>query len=159
MPVESAGILIYKRDAETLLVLLVHPGGPFWARKDAGAWSITKGERTASENLEAAARREFEEELGVSPTGPLLPLGRIRQRAGKEVEAFAMEGDFDVERLRSNLFQMEWPPHSGRIQSFPEVDRAAWFTLPAAREKILASQRPLLDRLEALTSSKPESMR
>ena len=143
MPTESAGILMYKRDAETLLVLLVHPGGPFWARKDAGAWSIPKGERTAGEDIEAVARREFEEELGVAPTGPLQPLGRIRQRAGKEVEAFAMAGDFDVQRLRSNLLEMEWPPRSGRILSFPEVDRAAWFTVPAAREKILVSQQPL----------------
>jgi predicted NUDIX family NTP pyrophosphohydrolase len=149
MPTEIAGILMYKRDAETLLVLLVHPGGPFWARKDAGAWSIAKGERSAGEDIEAAARREFEEELGVAPTDRLRPLGRIRQRAGKEVEAFATEGDFDVQRLRSNLLEMEWPPRSGRILSFPEVDRAAWFTVPAAREKILVSHRPLLDRLEA----------
>ena len=117
--------------------------------KDAGAWSIPKGERVAGEDPETTARREFAEELGSPPSGPTSGLGRIRQRGGKYVEAFAVEGDFDVDSLSSNSFEIEWPPRSGRLQSFPEVDRAAWFTLADAREKINAGQRPLLDRLEA----------
>lgn len=150
MPAESVGILLYKRADAQLLVLLVHPGGPFWRRKDQGAWSIPKGERAEGEDPDATARREFAEELGTTPTGPLTPLGRIRQRGGKYVEAFALEGDFDVDGLSSNSFEMEWPPRSGRHQSFPEVDRAAWFTLEAARQKINPGQQPLLDRLEDL---------
>ena len=150
MPAESVGILLYKRADGQVLVLLVHPGGPFWRRKDDGAWSIPKGERAEGEDPEATARREFAEELGTAPTGPLTPLGRIRQRGGKYVEAYALDGDFDVARLSSNSFEMEWPPRSGRLQSFPEVDRAAWFTLAAARQKINPGQQPLLDRLEAL---------
>ena len=149
MASESVGILLYKRRAAEIFVLLVHPGGPFWRGKDAGAWSIPKGERVAGEDAETTARREFAEELGRAPTGPMSPLGRIRQRGGKYVEAFALEGDFDVDSLSSNSFQIEWPPRSGRQQSFPEVDRAAWFTLASAHEKINAGQRPLLDRLEA----------
>ena len=148
MASESVGILLYKRGATEILVLLVHPGGPFWRGKDAGAWSIPKGERVAGEDAETTARREFAEELGRAPTGPMRVLGRIRQRGGKYVEAFALEGDFDVDSLSSNSFEIEWPPRSGRLQSFPEVDRAAWFTLAAAREKINSGQRPLLDRLE-----------
>ena len=127
MSAESAGILMFKREQGRLFVLLAHPGGPFWRQKDDGAWSIPKGERAADETPEAAARREFAEELGAAPAGPLRPLGRIRQRGGKEVEAFALEGDFQVDGLRSNQFEIEWPPHSGRSQSFPEIDRAAWF--------------------------------
>jgi predicted NUDIX family NTP pyrophosphohydrolase len=150
MSAESAGILMFKREQGRLFVLLAHPGGPFWRQKDDGAWSIPKGERAADETPEAAARREFAEELGAAPAGPLRPLGRIRQRGGKEVEAFALEGDFEVDGLRSNQFEIEWPPHSGRSQSFPEIDRAAWFALPEARQKILSSQQPLLDRLETL---------
>jgi predicted NUDIX family NTP pyrophosphohydrolase len=150
MPAESAGILLYKRQAGALVVLLVHPGGPFWRNKDAGAWSIPKGEHGPGEDAEAVARREFAEELGLPLLGSLTSLGRIRQRAGKQVEAFAVEGDFDVERLSSNAFEIEWPPRSGRRQSFPEVDRAAWFALAEARGKINAGQLPLLDRLEAL---------
>ncbi|MEJ0096481.1 MAG: NUDIX domain-containing protein [Methylocella sp.] len=153
MVAESAGILMFKRREGGLLVLLAHPGGLFWRKKDIGAWSIPKGERNADEELEAVARREFSEELGVAPLGPLRLLGRIRQRGGKEVEAFALEGDFDVDQLRSNLFQIEWPPRSGRIQSFPEIDRAEWFALPLARHKILAGQLPLLDRLETLCAT------
>ncbi len=153
MTAESAGILMYKCVERNCLVLLAHPGGPFWRRKDIGAWSIPKGERSAGEDLETPARREFAEELGIAPTGLLRPLGRIRQRGGKEVEAFALEGDFEVKHLRSNLFQIEWPPRSGRIQSFPEIDRAEWFPLAAARLKILAGQQPFLDRLEALCAA------
>ena len=147
MAAESAGILMYKRQGQDLQVLLVHPGGPFWRNKDLGAWSIPKGELAAGEDAEATARREFAEELGVKPAGTLSPLGRIRQRGGKQVEAFAIQGEFDVDRLSSNSFEMEWPPRSGRMQSFPEVDRAAWFSLAEAREKINAGQRALIDRL------------
>jgi predicted NUDIX family NTP pyrophosphohydrolase len=148
MAAQSAGILLYKRCEGRLVVLLVHPGGPFWRRKDLGAWSIPKGEPMAGEDPEATARREVAEELGSAPAGALHPLGKIRQRGGKQVEAFALEGDFDVDGLSGNSFEMEWPPRSGRRQSFPEVDRAAWFDLPEARRKILAGQQPLFDRLE-----------
>ncbi len=115
---------MFKRQQGRLFVLLAHPGGPFWRQKDEGAWSIPKGERTANETPEAAARREFAEELGAAAAGPLRPLGRIRQRGGKEVEAFALEGDSEVDSLCSNQFEIEWPPHSGRSQSFPEIERA-----------------------------------
>ena len=155
MPTESAGILLYKRHGDEVMVLLSHPGGPFWRNRDEGAWTIPKGAPVPGESPEATARREFEEELGCKPTGNLQPLGRIRQRGGKWVEAFALEGDFDVTELRSNTFETEWPPRSGRLASFPEVDRAAWFGLAAARIKILASQLPLLDRLEAMLRESP----
>ncbi|HEY0179971.1 MAG TPA: NUDIX domain-containing protein [Dokdonella sp.] len=145
----SAGILLYRRDRAGLRVLLVHPGGPFWRGRDDGAWSIPKGLVAAGETAEAAARREFAEELGTTAAGALSPLGRVRQRGGKWVEAFALEGDFDVAALRSNTFELEWPPRSGRRTPFPEVDRAEWFTLAEARVKILDGQRELLDRLEA----------
>jgi predicted NUDIX family NTP pyrophosphohydrolase len=150
MATESAGILMYKRQGQELQVLLVHPGGPFWRNKDIGAWSLPKGERAAGEDAEVTARREFAEELGVKPVGALSLLGRIRQRGGKQVEAFAIQGEFDVDHLSSNSFEMEWPPRSGRMQSFPEIDRAAWFSLAEAREKINAGQRALIDRLEEL---------
>jgi predicted NUDIX family NTP pyrophosphohydrolase len=150
VPAESAGILLFKRKGRALLVLLVHPGGPFWRNRDDGAWTLPKGERDAGEDAEATARREFTEELGASPPGELIPLGRIRQRAGKHVDGFALEGDLDVERISGNSFEIEWPPHSGRRQSFPEVDRAAWFSLEAARQKINVGQRPFIDRLEEL---------
>ena len=148
MTAQSAGILLYKRCEGRLVVLLVHPGGPFWRAKDLGAWSIPKGELADGEAPEATARREFAEELGSAPMGALQPLGKIRQRGGKQVEAFALEGDFDVDSLSGNSFEMEWPPRSGRRQFFPEVDRAEWFELPEARRKILVGQQPLLDRLE-----------
>jgi predicted NUDIX family NTP pyrophosphohydrolase len=147
MAPRSAGILLYRREGEELQVLLVHPGGPFWRKRDAGAWSIPKGEYGAGEDAETAARREFAEELGVVLSGKLQPLGEIRQAGGKRVVAFAVAGDLDVDTIRSNDFELEWPPHSGRMQKFPEVDRAAWFPLPLAREKIIAGQRPLLDLL------------
>ena len=150
MAAESFGILMYKRAGERLLVLLAHPGGPFWRRKDLGAWSIPKGEPEPGEAPEATARREFTEEIGTAPEGPLLPLGQIRQRGGKTVTAFAVAGDLDAGRIRSIEFQIEWPPRSGRMQSFPEVDRAEWFDLTTARHKILEGQRPLLDRLEEI---------
>jgi predicted NUDIX family NTP pyrophosphohydrolase len=138
---------MYRTDGSGLSILLVHPGGPFWRNKDAGAWSIPKGEIGEGEDAAAAARREFEEELGTAPPGELIPLGQIRQKGGKVVEAFALEGDLDTRRIVSNSFDCEWPPRSGRIQSFPEVDRAEWFTIAAAREKLLESQWPLLHRL------------
>ena len=125
----------------------MHPGGPFWSKRDSGAWSIPKGEYSDDEDAEAAARREFEEETGWTITSDLLPLGEIRQKAGKTVTAFAAEGDFDTASLDSNRFEIEWPPKSGRIAAFPEVDRAGWFALDEAREKIIEGQRPLLDRL------------
>ena len=145
----SAGILLYRRRSGALEVLLAHPGGPFWARRDDGAWTIPKGLIDAGETPEAAARREFSEELGAEAAGTLLPLGSVRQRGGKHVEAFALEGDFDVATLRSNTFETEWPPRSGHMTTYPEVDRAAWMDLATAHIKLLDAQRPLLDRLEA----------
>jgi predicted NUDIX family NTP pyrophosphohydrolase len=148
MPVKaSAGLLRFRRRAGRLEVLLVHPGGPFWARKDAGAWSIPKGEIEPGEAPEAVARREFAEETGFAAEGQLLPLGEIVQRGGKRVTAFALEGDLDPAAIVSNTFEMEWPPRSGRRASFPEVDRAEWFELDVARRKILPAQAELLDRL------------
>ena len=137
----SAGILAYRRRGPDLQVLLVHPGGPFWRKKDAGAWSIPKGEIEAAEDPEQAARREFAEELGPSASvGPLQPLGEIRQRGGKRVVAFLGECDFDPATLTSNMFEIEWPPRSGRLQFFTEVDRAEWFYLETARLKIVSGQ-------------------
>jgi predicted NUDIX family NTP pyrophosphohydrolase len=154
MAAKSAGLLMYKAGGAGFSVLLVHPGGPFWRRKDEGAWSIPKGEVEAGEDTAAAARREFAEELGVTPLGPLESLGTIRQASGKRVEAFAIEGDLDPYAIQSNGFEIEWPPHSGQMQVFPEIDRAAWFALPVARQKILAAQTPLLDRLENLVKDR-----
>jgi predicted NUDIX family NTP pyrophosphohydrolase len=144
----SAGILMWRRGAGGTEVLLGHFGGPVWAKRDAGAWAIPKGLVAPGEELEACARREFEEELGVRPEGALTPLGRIRQKGGKWVEAFALEGNVDAGAIVSNIFTMEWPPKSGRFQSYPEIDRAAWFTLAEAREKILPSQLPILGLLD-----------
>jgi predicted NUDIX family NTP pyrophosphohydrolase len=144
----SAGILLHRRRAGEHEVLLVHPGGPFWAKKDAGAWSIPKGEYEDGEDARACALREFDEELGSPPPeGELVDLGEIRQRGGKVVAAWALAGDADVDAIRSNTFTMEWPPRSGQMREFPEVDRAAWFALDEARERILPAQAPLLDRL------------
>ncbi|HEY5319096.1 MAG TPA: NUDIX domain-containing protein [Solirubrobacteraceae bacterium] len=145
----SAGIALYRRPGTALEVLLVHPGGPLWARRDAGAWSLPKGEYEPDEDPEAAARREFAEEIGSPPPdGELIDLGEIRQRSGKLVRAWGIPGDLDASQVRSNTFAFEWPPRSGRVQDFPEVDRAEWFTLEQAREKINPAQVPLLDRLE-----------
>jgi predicted NUDIX family NTP pyrophosphohydrolase len=145
----SAGLLLYRRTAAGIEVLLGHMGGPYFARRDAGAWSIPKGEYDADEEPLAAARREFEEEFGAPPPSgaALLELGSIRQRNGKQVTAWAIEGDFDVTKLVSNTFEMEWPPRSGRRQSFPEVDRAEWFDASTARTKMVPGQELLLDRL------------
>jgi predicted NUDIX family NTP pyrophosphohydrolase len=147
MALKSAGVLLYRREGGELRVLLVHPGGPFWAKKDAGAWSIPKGEYAEGEEPEAAARREFEEELGIALDIELRPLGEAVQPSRKRVIAFAGEGDLDIAAIRSNSFEIEWPPRSGKRQSFPEIDRAGWFTLDEARAKILPGQRVFLDRL------------
>jgi predicted NUDIX family NTP pyrophosphohydrolase len=149
MPVVSSGILLYRRTPQQLEVLLVHPGGPFFARKDAGAWSIPKGELEPGEEPEARARIEFAEETGSALADGLAlrPLGEVRQKGGKVVHAFAAEGDLDADAIVSNTFELDWPPRSGRRQTFPEVDRAAWFGLDEARERINPAQAALLDRL------------
>ncbi len=145
----SAGLVLFRRHGDGLQVLLVHPGGPFWARKDQGAWSIPKGEHTPDEDPLSVARREFTEELGsAAPDGAAIALGEVRQRGGKRVTAWAVEGDLDAARTSSNQVEMEWPRNSGRRITFPEVDRAEWFALSEARRRILDGQRPLLDRLE-----------
>ena len=148
MPKESAGLVMYRADGSRLEVLLVHPGGPFWARKDQGVWSIPKGEYDQGEDPLATALRELEEETGhLLPEADLLELGDIRQRGGKVLTAWAVAGDLDPDAITSNTFTMEWPPRSGRLREFPEVDRAGWFDVPTAREKVLAAQAELIDRL------------
>jgi predicted NUDIX family NTP pyrophosphohydrolase len=149
MAKRSAGILLYRRTSQ-LEVLLVHPGGPFWAKKDLGAWSIPKGEHDREEEALACALREFEEETGTTPSpGQLVDLGAVRQKSGKVVRAWALEGDIDADEIRSNTFTIEWPPRSGRMAEFPEVDRAAWFGLDEARARINPAQAAFLDRLSA----------
>ena len=148
MPQLSAGILLYRRSPDGLEVLLVHPGGPFWRTRDAGAWMIPKGLVEPNEDPAAAALREFEEELGSLPVGEPEPLCRIRQAGGKHVEAFALEADFDADAVVSNHFTIEYPPKSGTFRSYPEVDRAAWFGMAEARSMILPSQAPILDALD-----------
>jgi predicted NUDIX family NTP pyrophosphohydrolase len=147
----SAGILLWRRAADGAPeVLLVHPGGPFWAKKDHGAWSIPKGEYDADEDPRACARREFAEETGTTlPDGALDDLGSVRLKSGKSVLAFAAAGDLDPDTVHSNTFELEWPPRSGRRQSFPEIDRAAWFGLAEARERLNPAQAAFVDRLEA----------
>lgn len=146
----SAGILLYRGASTHVEVLLVHPGGPWWSRRDAGAWSIPKGECLRDEEPFLAARREFAEELGIAPPdGERLDLGEIRQKGGKRVLAWALAGDLDTAGITSNSFTLEWPPRSGQMREFPEVDRAEWFLLPVAREKINPAQVELIDRLEA----------
>lgn len=148
MPKLSAGLLLFRRRDPGPEVLLAHPGGPFWARKDLGAWSIPKGERDAGEEALATAQREFREETGREPpSGPWLDLGEVVQPGGKRVRGFAAEGEFDPSGLAGASFEMEWPPRSGRRAIFPEVDRVAWFTIEEARRRILAGQAPFLDRL------------
>ncbi|HEY0133698.1 MAG TPA: NUDIX domain-containing protein [Nannocystis sp.] len=150
MPKQSAGLLMYRRRGTTLEVLLVHPGGPFWATRDAGAWTLPKGEHNDGEAALDAARREFLEETGVTPEGPFVALTPVRQKAGKVVHAWAFAGDCDPAKLTSNEFTMEWPPRSGKYASFPEVDRAAFFTIAAARDKINPAQLALLEELDRL---------
>ena len=147
----SAGLILFRERDGELEVLLGHMGGPFWARKDAGAWSIPKGELDADEDPQAGALREFAEELGCAPPdGPLVELGEIRQKGGKRVVAFALQGDFDPADLRPGTFAMQWPPRSGRMAEFPELDRVAWMRLPEAIEKVVRGQVALLERLAEL---------
>ena len=151
----SAGILAFRRKS-ALELLLAHPGGPYWRNKDEGAWSIPKG-NVESGDLLTCAKREFNEETGLTPTGPFTALTPLRQKSGKMVHAFAMEADFDLSRFSSNHFEMEWPPRSGKIQNFPEIDRAGWFDLATARRNILRGQLPLLDALERLLNTPYEA--
>jgi predicted NUDIX family NTP pyrophosphohydrolase len=161
MKKQSAGLLLYRKN-KVLEVLLVHPGGPFWAKKDLAAWSIPKGEFLDDEEPQVAARREFYEELGVAaPEGELIDLGSAKQSSGKVVYAWALEADLDTKHVKSNLFEMEWPPKSGQTQEFPEVDRAEWFALPMATKKLVKGQLPLLqnlaEQLGASTTDEPEA--
>lgn len=144
----SAGLLLYRRRDGAVEVLLAHPGGPFWRNRDEGAWSIPKGEFGEDEDPLQAARREFKEETGLRPRGPFMELQPVRQKGGKRVHAFAVEGDCDPASIRSNTFSMEWPPRSGRMQEFPEIDRAAFLPLPEAKRKINPGQAPLLEELQ-----------
>ena len=153
MAKQAAGILLFRRGAAGTEVLLAHPGGPLWARKDLGSWTLPKGQFTGSEQPLDAAKREFQEEMGSAPAGEFQPLGTLKQPSGKVIHAWAAESDFDAANVTSNLFSMEWPPRSGRVAEFPEVDRAAWFSIVEARQKILKGQAPFLDRLLALLNS------
>jgi predicted NUDIX family NTP pyrophosphohydrolase len=153
MPKRSAGLLMYRRRDAGLEVFLVHPGGPFWAKKDLGAWSISKGEYLDSEPPLEAAKREFQEETGFPAQGGFLELGTVQQAGGKLVSAWAFEGDCDPGKLISNRCQVEWPPRSGRMIDIPEVDRGGWFSIDNARERILKSQTPFLDRLSQMLNS------
>jgi predicted NUDIX family NTP pyrophosphohydrolase len=154
MPKQSAGLLMYRRRGGALEVLLVHPGGPFWAKKDQGAWSIPKGEYEPGEDPIVAARREFAEETGIVPEGEYVALTPLRQSGGKIVHAFAVQGDCDPQAIRSNTFVMEWPPRSGRQQEFPEIDRAGWFPLEQAKQKLLAAQVVLVEELARLLAQR-----
>ena len=150
MPKLSAGILLFRRRPAGLEVMLVHPGGPFWAKKDEGAWSIPKGLADEGEDLLAAAKREFFEETGMPVAGAFLDLGAHKQPSAKTIAAWACEGDFDPATLKSNTFSLEWPPRSGRMAEFPEVDRAAWYSIDEALVKINKGQKPIIAALEAL---------
>jgi len=155
---QSAGLLMYRKRGQSIQVLLVHPGGPFWAKKDLGAWSMPKGEFAEDEDALKAARREFEEETGFLPTGNFMRLGTIRQPSGKIIHAWAFEGDLDIRNIKSNTFLLEWPPQSGKQREFPEVDRADWFNVETAREKIAKGQIDFLDELlRVLESDSPEA--
>ena len=151
----SAGLVMYRVRGAQLEVLLVHPGGPLWAKKDLGAWSIPKGEVSPGDDELSTAKREFEEETGLRPQGEFLPLGKITQKSGKTVRAWAFAGDCDPAALRSNTFSLEWPPHSGKKQEFPEIDRAAFFSLAEAKEKINPAQIGLLEELARHLSIRP----
>jgi len=152
MPKISAGLLLYRKTGGALEVFLVHPGGPFWARKDEGAWSVPKGEFDEGEDALDAAQREFQEETGMAAKGEFHPLKPVRQSGGKMVYAWAVQFDLDAAAVKSNTFSMEWPPRSGKTQEFPEIDRAGWFRIDEARRKILKSQLDLLEQLEFLAS-------
>jgi predicted NUDIX family NTP pyrophosphohydrolase len=150
---ESAGILMYRLRGSTIEVFLVHPGGPYWAKKDAGAWSIPKGEFSEKEDRFSAAKREFKEETGIFPEGNFVALKPVRQPGGKVVYAWAVKDDCEAEKIVSNTFSMEWPPRSGKYQEFPEVDRAEWFTLNIAKKKILKGQVSLLEELSQIAET------
>jgi predicted NUDIX family NTP pyrophosphohydrolase len=152
VPKQAAGILLYRRGPTGPQVLLAHPGGPLWARKDAASWTLPKGQFTEGELPLDAAKREFEEEMGTAPSGDFQPLGTVKQPSGKIIHAWAAESDFDISTVKSNLFSMQWPPKSGRMGEFPEVDRAEWFSIEEARVKIIKGQAPFLERLLALLS-------
>jgi len=152
MPKISAGLLLYRKTGGALEVFLVHPGGPFWARKDEGAWSVPKGEFDEGEDALDAAQREFQEETGMAAKGEFHPLKPVRQSGGKMVYAWAVQFDLDAAAVKSNTFSIEWPPRSGKTQEFPEIDRAGWFRIDEARRKILKSQLDLLEQLEFLAS-------
>ena len=154
MAKKSAGLLMFRRGSGGVEVFLVHPGGPFWARKDEGAWSIPKGEYAPGEDPLETARREFQEETGFQAGGELISLTPRKQPSGKIISAWAVEGDGDASAIKSNTFSMEWPPRSGKQQEFPEVDRAGWFTIPAAKEKILKGQAPFLEELKEILDRK-----
>jgi len=153
MTKKSAGLLIYRRKAKTIEMLLVHPGGPFWAKKDEGAWSIPKGELNDNENPLAAAVREMKEETGIKVSGNFIELTPVKQKSGKWVYAWAIEKELDIENIKSNTFDMEWPPRSGNKKSFPEIDKAAWFNTNEARKKIIDGQIPLIDQLEKIINT------
>ena len=155
MPRVSAGLLMFRRRGGALEVLLAHPGGPAWTNKDLGAWTIPKGELAEGEDPLATARREFEEETGIRPEGAVYALGTVRQKSGKTVHAWAFEGDADPAAIRSNSFRMQWPPGSGQWQTFPEVDRAEWFSPDEARRRINPAQAPLIDALESTLVGAP----
>jgi predicted NUDIX family NTP pyrophosphohydrolase len=163
MSKSSAGLLVYRMSGAApgmLELLVVHPGGPFWAKKDQGAWSIPKGEYEPGDPPAACARREFSEELGVPPPeGPWTDLGEVTQRGGKRVRAWAVRGDLDASKIRSNTFEMQWPPGSGRSRRFPEIDAAAWITVDVARQKLVAAQVAFVDRLVACMGDHPSPTR
>ncbi len=156
MPKNSAGLLMYRRRPGMVEVFLVHPGGPFWQKKDTGSWSVPKGEYTSGEDPLEAAKREFREETSFEASGEFIPLTPRKQPGGKIIHAWAFEGDRDALALKSNTFRMEWPPHSGRKQEFPEVDRAGWFSIPAAREKIIKGQSGFLEELDRVLIERRE---
>jgi len=160
MKKQSAGFLLYRKTAKDIEVLIVHPGGPYWAKKDKNAWSIPKGEFTDDEDPVVAAKREFQEELGFAPNpkGELLELGSAKQSSGKVVYAWAAEGDIDTKQVKSNFFEMEWPPKSGQMQQFPECDKAGWFTLAKAQEKLVKGQLPLLEKLAEILGTELDEL-
>jgi len=154
VPKQSSGILMYRRREGAIEVFLVHPGGPFWTKKDVGAWSIPKGEFTEGDDPFAAAKREFQEETSFAASGKFAPLTPVKQSGGKVVHAWAVEGDCDASTIKSNTFSLEWPPHSGRQESFPEVDRAEWFPIEVAKNKILPAQVGLIEQLEDILADR-----
>jgi len=155
MAKRAAGILLFRKNGSSVEVFLIHPGGPYWANKDKQSWSIPKGEFLENEDPLTAAQREFQEETGFSVQGPFTSIGSIKQSSGKVVQAWAAEGNLDASAIQSNSFSLEWPPHSGKYQDFPEADRGDWFSLAEARKKILKVQLPFLENLEQLLEKIP----